>query len=70
MDLTPIEVVRLVQIVAALPEGAMVMNENDELTMLATDEHTQTLARKIREQGDREDVKAYIDAHYGKENED
>lgn len=68
-DLTPAEIVVFVQIISALPDNVMVVNENDELTMLAELDSAQSLAVKLREAGEREDVKAFIDKHYGKDDE-
>lgn len=66
-DLTPAEVVAFVQLLQSVPENVMIVNENNELTMLDNLDSVQSLAAKLNEAGDREDVKAYIDKHYGKE---
>lgn len=68
-DLTPEEIVALVHLFQALPDNVMVINENNELTMLDKLDSVQSLAKKLNEAGDRDDVKAYIEEHYGKDDE-
>jgi hypothetical protein len=66
LDLTPGEIVRLVQIINhADLEGVMVFNDDDELTTFESHPDTESLIAKITAEGDREDVKAYIDEKYG-----
>lgn len=59
-DLTPREVVALVYLFQAMPDNAMVPNENNELTMLDNLPGVQSLAKKLNEAGKRDDVKDYI----------
>lgn len=69
-DLTAAEIVSMVQIFKAIPENVMVFNENGELTMLENLDSVKSLAEKLNEAGEREDVKAYIDEHYGGSDEE
>lgn len=64
LDLTPTEVVRLVQGITAIPDNLMFVNESDQLSMWHDDKHTLSLAEKINAQGEREDVIAYMKEHY------
>lgn len=63
-DLTPEEIVALVYLVKSMPDGAMVFVGNT-LTPLDSVPGMESLAVKINESGDREDVKKYLDENYG-----
>jgi hypothetical protein len=63
-DLTPEEIVALVYLVKSMPDGAMVF-VGDTLTPLDSVPGMESLAVKINESGDREDVKKYLDENYG-----
>lgn len=67
LDLTPAEVVRLVQGITAIPDNLMFINEDDKMAMWIDDPHTLSLAEKINELGARDDVIAYMEKHYGGE---
>lgn len=60
-DLTPQEIIGLVYAMQALPENAMVANENNELTLLIDLPGLVSFANKLNEAGKRDDVKEYID---------
>jgi hypothetical protein len=62
-DLTAEEVCRLVQIVKAMPEGTTCFID-DTLHMLESAPGVETLVEKLNQAGERDDVKAYIVAHY------
>ena len=59
-DLTPPEIVALVYAMQALPENAMVMNEQGQMTMLQDLPGLISFANKLNESGRRDDVKEYI----------
>lgn len=62
-DLTPEEVVALAQIVINIPDGTMVF-VGDVLTKIEDAPGAITLAEKINQAGEREDVKKYIKERY------
>ena len=59
-ELTPQEIVALVYALQAIPDGAMVANENNELTLLSDLPGLVSFANKLNESGKRDDVKEYI----------
>jgi len=59
-DLTPKELVILVKLLNAVPEGLCAVNDNDELTLVQNLPEARSLAEKIGQAGERDDVKALL----------
>lgn len=64
-DLTAEEIIVLVQLLKTTDDAAMIFNENDELTFLRNVPAAITLAEKISQTADREDVKKLLLDRYG-----
>lgn len=62
--LEPSEVVRLVQLFNFIPEHAMTMNEDNQMSLFEEDPFVVSLAQKVSKLSERDDVKAYIDRHF------
>lgn len=65
LDFTPVEIVRAVQAIKGMDTQAMIMNEQDQMTFWGDDEATVSMYGKLQEEGNREDVKKYMDENYG-----
>lgn len=60
MELNSGEVVMLVRLVTLMPDGVMVMNEQDELTMMESHPDFESLTDKILAESNRDDVVALV----------
>lgn len=67
-DLTPEEVTAIVHLMSNVQGNEMVFVGN-VMHKLESIPGMETLAQKVSEAGDREDVKAYVEATYGKDEE-
>ncbi len=64
-ELTPAEIVWIVQAINSMPDGVMIFNDKDELTMLANVPEAETVASKLKLAMEREDVAAYVKEYFG-----
>ena len=64
-ELTPQEIVWIVQAINSMPDGVMIFNDKDELTMLVNVPEAETVASKLKLAMEREDVAAYVKEYFG-----
>lgn len=61
LELTPYEVIRLVQGLKTVSDSVLIANEKDEVTFWTNDKHTKSLLKKIVALGDDPEVKTLIE---------